>query len=168
VLQLVFRFRPAGFSSISLVLQVGNRAYLHKVQSSIPVTLSLSKGDEAHTTAQSLRQAQTDKVPKAKLKSLKDIGVIQLDENTELHNIPSTAMGLRLLRLCRCSSPANIAEQSAVGEEHQHRRKNIAEQDALVRNTNSGEKVLLVKNTNSGEKDIHLKSLLDAKRSTNG
>jgi hypothetical protein len=77
-------------------------------------------------------------------------------------------MGLRLLRLCRCSLPANIAEQSAVGEEHQQRRKNIAEQDALVRNTNSGEKVLLVKNTNSGEKDIHLKSLLDAKRSTNG
>jgi hypothetical protein len=110
------------------------------VQPTIPVTLSLSKGDEARATAQSLRQAQTDKVPKAKLKALKDVGVIQSDENTELHNIPSTAMGLRLLRLCRCSSPANITEQSAVGAEQQQRRKNIAEQDAVGRNTNSGEK----------------------------
>ncbi|MEP6467773.1 MAG: type ISP restriction/modification enzyme, partial [Parafilimonas sp.] len=34
--------------------------------------------------------------PKAKLKALKDIGVIQLDENTELHNIPKQAWEYKL------------------------------------------------------------------------
>ncbi len=34
--------------------------------------------------------------PKAKLKALKDIGVLQLDESTELHNIPKEAWEYKL------------------------------------------------------------------------
>ncbi len=34
--------------------------------------------------------------PKAKLKALKDIGVIVLDDNTELHGIPSAAWNYKL------------------------------------------------------------------------
>ncbi|HEY8690275.1 MAG TPA: type ISP restriction/modification enzyme, partial [Chitinophagaceae bacterium] len=36
------------------------------------------------------------KQPKAKLKALKETGIIQLDENTELHGIPSAAWEYKL------------------------------------------------------------------------
>ena len=42
------------------------------------------------------KEVNTKEEPKAKLKALKDIGVIQLDENTELHGIPKEAWEYKL------------------------------------------------------------------------
>ena len=42
------------------------------------------------------KEVATKEQPKAKLKALKDIGVIQLDENTELNGIPAAAWEYKL------------------------------------------------------------------------
>ena len=42
------------------------------------------------------KEVNTKEEPKAKLKALKETGVIQLDENTELHGIPKEAWEYKL------------------------------------------------------------------------
>lgn len=53
----------------------------------------MNTAQNASPPSSSRKDVQT---PKAKLKALKDIGVIQLDENTELHGIPAPAWEYKL------------------------------------------------------------------------